>query len=209
MGRGYFKYELCKREAKNDAALRASPRGPTKFVCPETKVCRLCGCGLGKQCSKAERQCHQTGNEHSTKYLVYVEIFHELRQVRLGELDESNKTAQLSSSEGRIWKLHYPGRCLSIRHLYNLPRPFPPNVADWINVPGNLVPLKVAIADLLMSQDPDPLYDRAGEELRKHVYYARILLCHRIAAAKLPDNAHSAHTVATLLIPLVTSSFVQ
>jgi hypothetical protein len=233
---GYLKYHLCKVQAEHDAPKQAHPRGPSKFVNHDTKICQLCGCGLGKRCSKADRQEHQNGPEHVAMYQVYVEHFAELRELYLAWWEEEEKTAHLNhAAEGRIWQLNHPNGCIALRTDYGwksgrLPNGAHdcnwnlhpnaatglgklskcPNVVDWLNVSGNLVPLKMALADLLMfSSNADQHLLRAREELRKHVHYAQVILCHRIANGALTNNPNGAHTVATFLIAHVTSSIAQ
>ena len=75
---------------------------------------------------------------------------------------------------------------------------------DWYHVPGDQAGLKLAVADWVFTRYVlQQEHINAVEAVRKHVFYARAILCYRVAKSYLTERPGDAYTVGMLLVPYV------
>ena len=78
------------------------------------------------------------------------------------------------------------------------------DVMNWYHVPGDQPAIKLALADyvftryVLQKQQKDAI-----AAVQKHIFYARAILCYRVAKSCLTERSGDAYTVGVLLTPYV------
>ena len=180
-----------------DAKARSTPRGPTKFCqsMGKTMMCVLCEKGYGKPYTKSSRQFHEDDESHKDRYKCYVERFGVFREEHLLWLEDERQTYHLKQAQERIQMLN---------HATGL------KIMDLLRTTGDLAPLKIALADLLLSLPFSHEFDsvewslefkRVLVEVRKHSHFLKCLRVHMITRGVLPEDTDGAYTVAQLLIP--------
>lgn len=179
------------KHAETDAKERSRPRGRTKFLFlnGKTVMCDLCGQGYGRPHTKSSRQFHEESPQHEKKYKQYVEDFDLLREAYLLWLADTMKHAHLDEAQHRMKRLNQRAGL---------------DTMDLLHTLGDLVPLKVALADMLLAKtNVEQNCTRALLAVQKHVHFSKVLLVHGIASNTLAENTDGAYTVAQLLIPYV------
>ena len=153
-------------------------------------MCDLCDMGYGKPYAKSSRKCHEESFNHEDKYKHYVEHFGVVREEYLVWLQDTMKTGQLNQAQHRMKTLN---RTVGL------------NVMDLLHKRGDIVPLKLALADMLLTKENGWALasTRAHLAVRKHIYFSKVLLVHGISKGILAENANGAYTAAQLLIPYV------
>lgn len=159
-------------------------------------MCVLCEEGYGRPYTKSSRKFHEDHTNHKDRYKSYVEHFDGFREEHLLWLKDARETYHLKQAQERIQKLnHATGQ----------------NIMDLLRTTGDLAPLKIALADLLLSlrfcHEFDPPVERSLEfkralvEVRKHEHPSNVFRVHMITRTVLAEDADGAYTVAQLLIP--------
>ena len=178
------------KHAAQDAKERCYPRGHTKFRLFNTKtlMCDLCEIGYGKPYKKSSRQYHEESLEHKKLYKHYCECFGVLREEHLLWLADEKKSAQLNQAHDRMKNLNYSVGL---------------NVMDLLHTAGDPIPLKLALADMLLTEENgwSLASTRAHLAVRKHLYFSNVLLVHGISRGIFAESPNNAYTVAQLLIP--------
>lgn len=185
--------ERNSKHAAQDAKKRNHPRGFTKFCILNHKnkmMCDLCEVGYGKPYEKSSRQFHEESDQHQKLYKHYCECFGVLREEHLLWLEDSMKSSQLNRAHDRMQNLNYT---LGL------------NVMDLLHMAGDPIPLKLALADMLLAKECGWTLacTRAHLAVHKHLYFSNVLLVHGIAKGILVENTDNAYTAAQLLIPYV------
>ena len=185
--------ERNSKHAAQDAKKRNHPRGFTKFCILNHKnkmMCDLCEVGYGKPYEKSSRQFHEESDQHQKLYKHYCECFGVQREEYLLWLEDTMKSAQLNQAQDRIKRLN---------NTVGL------NVMDLLHTKGDLISLKLALADMLLTETSrlDLERARARVAVHKHLYFSKVFLVHGIAKGILVENTDNAYTAAQLLIPHV------
>tara|TARA_Y100000589_G_scaffold327593_1_gene369759 strand:+ start:706 stop:1317 length:612 start_codon:yes stop_codon:yes gene_type:complete len=186
------------RMALHDAHWEKDPEGVHGFFKDsgswmlKTSVCSLCKCFVKKGNTKNARKEHGKTDRHKECYQWYQTYYH-------GEL---NKIKELRDTRERSYHLREARQRIEAISRWARVK----DVMDWYHVPGDQAALKVALADLVFTRFvlAQPKLDIAAA-VRKHVFYARAILCYRVAKSYLTERPGDAYTVGMLLVPYVTN----
>ncbi len=186
-------YEVDKQHvwklAARDARKGAMSQGKNQFFDGVSPICDLCQCIVMNGHSKMRRMEHCKAATHTHNYIAYMTSYHmELQKVR-NFRDRRKKEYHLCEARERLERI---GKEVGV----------PGSMMDWYHVPGDQAGLKIALADLVFTRFLLSANTKASKKaVEKHVYYARAILCYRVAKSYLRERPGDAYTVGMLLAP--------
>jgi hypothetical protein len=157
-----------------------------------TSVCSLCQCFVHRGYYRKPRVEHHKSDRHKECYAWY-ETFYAGEVAKIKELrDTRSRSFHLCEARHRLERVaKYAGLEKG-------------DVMDWYHVPGDQPAIKLALADYVFTryvlQEPQKA---AIAAVRKHLFYARAILCYRVAKSHLTERPGDAYTVGMLLVPYV------
>jgi len=158
----------------------------------KTTVCSLCACFVKRGNQRKARVEHHNSDRHKECYAWYETFYRgecaEIKALR----DTRSRSFHLCEARHRLELVGKYARA-DIK-----------DVMDWYHVPGDQAAFKIALADYVFTryvlQQPQKA---AVAAVRKHVFYARAILCYRVAKSHLTERPGDAYTVGMLLVPYV------
>lgn len=176
--------------AKRHAQTHIERPGALTFFIGDTAVCELCNLTVVMGWQKKPRKEHCKTRQHDFNYRLYSSFFHNEVKQHKALRDELVKTHHLGDARSRVEKM---AERVGVK-----------NLMDWYHVPGDQAGLKVALADLVYTRFPlRQLCDDTEKAVRRHLHYARAILCYRVAKSYLTERPGDAYTVGMLIAPYV------
>jgi len=156
-----------------------------------TSVCSLCQCFVHKGYFRKARVEHHKSDRHKECYAWYETFYRgecaEIKALR----DTRSRSFHLCEARHRLELVaQYAGH--------------KGDIMDWYHVPGDQPAIKIALADyvftryVLQKKQKDCI-----AAVQKHLFYARAILCYRVAKSCLTERPGDAYTVGMLLAPYV------
>jgi hypothetical protein len=178
--------------AEADACERGRPRGITKFVCPSTGVCSLCGFGLGKRFSKEDRKYHQQSYQHVANYNSYSTEFEAARPLFLEELAAKHLYERQQLGRRLADEDTVACEALVTRRLCQL------GLSGWLETSGgDILAVKAAVLDTLLSDTFENRVE-ASHVVERHIKGSRRLLARQVAVSVLSESPDGAHVAGRL-----------
>ena len=158
----------------------------------KTSVCSLCQCFVHMGYHRKPRVEHNKSERHKECYDWY-KTFYSGEVAKIKALrDTRSRSFHLNEARHR---LELVGRYAQVDIK---------DVMDWYHVPGDQPAIKLALADYVFTRYVLQLKQKATiAAVRKHVFYARAILCYRVAKSHLTERPGDAYTVGMLLVPYV------
>jgi len=176
--------------AKRDARTHIDRPGTRSFFIGDTAVCELCNLTVVMGWQKKPRKEHCKTRQHDSNYRHYSTFFHSEIRHHKALRDELEKTHHLGDARSRVEKM---AERVGVK-----------NLMDWYHVPGDQAELKIALADLVYTRFPlHKLRNDVEQAVRRHLHYARAILCYRVAKSYLTERPGDAYTVGMLIAPYV------
>ena len=176
--------------AKRHAQVHIERPGRLTFFKGGTAVCELCNLTVIMGWHNKPRKEHCKTPAHDFNYRLYSTFFHTEAHQHAALRDELRKTHHLGQARDRV-------ELMSERVGVK-------NLMDWYHVPGDQPAFKLALADyvftryVLQKKQKDCI-----AAVQKHLFYARAILCYRVAKSCLTERPGDAYTVGMLLAPYV------
>jgi len=193
-------YEHIRDIAENDTLHRKYcswlPRDKCDFFGPNTPWCNLCQCRVTRPTAHWQdqtriREEHCEDVTHTQNYNAYTTFFYESLQKHqtLHNRDQRSRSFHLCQARQRLEVIDEASGVTG-------------SVMAWYDVPGDQVGLRNALVDLVFSRFLHwSLHHDVVKVVHRHVYYARVILCYRVAKSCLKERPSDAYTVGMLLVP--------